>query len=283
MRVTICGARGSTAAPGPAHVRYGGHTSCVALSHDGERPSLVLDAGTGIRRVTGLLGDRSFAGSIVLGHLHWDHTQGLPFFAAADRPDSRTDLYMPAQGDAEEVLRRVMSPPHFPITPAELRGTWRFLGLEPDTPRQIEGFTVLALEIPHKGGRTFGFRVSDATSSVAYLSDHCPTALGPGPDGLGEYHDAAVTLARDCDLLIHDAQYLDEELPTRASFGHSSSGYAVHLAQHAGARRVLLYHHDPPRTDDDIDVVVASHAGDPVPVDGAVEGMVIDLRTAPAP
>ncbi|HEY5026477.1 MAG TPA: MBL fold metallo-hydrolase [Acidimicrobiales bacterium] len=283
MRVTICGARGSTPASGPQTVRYGGHTSCVALSHDGERPSLVLDAGTGIRTVTALLEGHPFTGAIVLGHLHWDHTQGLPFFAGADRPEARTDLYMPAQGDAEEVLRRVMSPPHFPITPAELRGTWRFLGLEPGTPTDIAGFTVLALEIPHKGGRTFGFRVSDATATVAYFSDHCPTALGPGPEGLGEYHPAALALADHCDLLIHDAQYLDEELPTRASFGHSSSGYATRLGQRAWARRVLLYHHDPPRTDDAIDAIVASHARDPLPVDGAVEGMVIDLPSSPAP
>jgi phosphoribosyl 1,2-cyclic phosphodiesterase len=282
MRVTICGARGSTAAPGPDHVRYGGHTSCVALAHDGERPSLVLDAGTGIRRVTGLLGGQPFAGSIVLGHLHWDHTQGLPFFSAADRPEARTDLYMPAQGDAEEVLRRVMSPPHFPITPAELRGTWSFRALEPGRAQDIEGFTVLALEIPHKGGRTFGFRVSDGSATIAYLSDHCPTVLGPGPDGLGEYHEAALALAGHCDLLIHDAQYLDEELAARAGFGHASSGYAVRLAEHARARRVLLYHHDPPRTDDDIDALVASHAGAPVPVGAATEGMVIDLRGAPA-
>jgi len=277
MRVTICGARGSTPASGPEHVRYGGHTSCLALAHDGEAPSLVLDSGTGIRAVTALLGGRPFSGSILLGHLHWDHTQGLPFFAGADRPDARTDLYMPAQGDAEEVLRRVMSPPHFPITPAQLRGTWWFSGLEPGTACAIEGFTVLALEIPHKGGRTFGFRVTDDSATIAYLSDHCPTALGPGPDGLGEYHEAALELARSCDLLVHDAQYLDEELERRASFGHASCGYAVHLAERAQARRVALYHHDPPRTDDEIDAVVASYAGGPVPVVGAAEGMVVDL------
>ncbi len=283
VRVTICGARGSTPAPGFAHVRYGGHTSCVALAHDGQRPSLVLDAGTGIRRVTGLLGDHPFAGSILLGHLHWDHTMGLPFFAGADRPGGRTDLYMPAQGDAEEVLRRVMSPPHFPITPTQLRGEWRFIGLEPDVDHDIEGFSVTAREIPHKGGRTFGFRVSDGTATLTYMSDHCPTSLGPGPDGLGEYHDAAMALALHTDLLVHDAQYLDEELEARASFGHASSGYAVALAERARARRLLLYHHDPPRTDDEIDVVVAAHSDAPLPVDGAVEGMVIDLPAFLAP
>ncbi|MGD0380447.1 MAG: MBL fold metallo-hydrolase [Acidimicrobiales bacterium] len=281
MRVTVCGARGSTPASGPGTVRYGGHTSCVALAHDGERPSLVLDAGTGIRGVTALLGQHPFDGSIILGHLHWDHTQGLPFFAGADRPDARTDLYMPEQGDAEEVLRRVMSPPHFPITPAQLRGTWTFRGLEADVAHDIEGFTVVAREIPHKGGRTFGFRVSDDTATLAYLSDHCPTALGPGPDGLGEYHDTALALVADADLLIHDAQYLDDELARRASFGHSSPGYAAHLAQRAGAARLVLFHHDPPRTDDDIDAVVASFAAGSLAVVAAAEGMVLDLPASP--
>jgi phosphoribosyl 1,2-cyclic phosphodiesterase len=277
VRVRICGARGSTPAPGPAYVRYGGHTSCVALAHDGEAPRLLLDAGTGIRTVTAALGGRAFRGAIVLGHLHWDHTQGIPFFAAADRPDSQVDVFIPAQGDAEEVLRRSMSPPHFPITPSELRGTWRFHGLEPRTELDIEGFRVTAQEIPHKGGRTFGYRVSDESSTLAYLSDHCPTVIGPGPDGLGEYHDAALALAQGCDLLLHDAQYLDEELAARAAFGHAAAGYAVRLAERAMARRLLFFHHDPPRTDDEIDALVARYAGASMPVQGAVEGSVLDL------
>ena len=288
MRIFICGVRGSTPTPGLEFDRYGGHTSCLAIAHDRERPSLIVDAGTGIRLASDLFGGspglfdgQPYHGAIILGHLHWDHTQGLPFFAGADRPDARTDLYMPEQGDAEEVLRRVMSPPHFPITPAQLRGTWTFRGLEADVAHDIEGFTVVAREIPHKGGRTFGFRVSDDTATLAYLSDHCPTALGPGPDGLGEYHDTALALVADADLLIHDAQYLDDELARRASFGHSSPGYAAHLAQRAGAARLVLFHHDPPRTDDDIDAVVASFAGGSLAVVAAAEGMVLDLPASP--
>ena len=276
MRVTICGARGSTPAPGPEYLRYGGHTSCVAIAHDGARPSLVLDAGTGIRRLTTLFDGHAFAGAIVFGHLHWDHTQGLPFFAAADRPDSSVDVYLPAQGDPVEVLARTMSPPHFPITPMQLRGTWRFHSLEPGA-HDIAGFHVLAREIPHKGGRTFGYRIEDGSRSIAYLSDHCPTVLGAGPDELGEYHAAALDLARGCDVLLHDAQNTDDELAARADFGHAAAGYAVRLGEEAGAHQVLLFHHDPPRTDDAIDALVASYAGARVAVAGATEGLVIDL------
>lgn len=283
MRVTICGVRGSTPSPGPEYERYGGHTSCVALAHDGQPPSLILDAGTGIRRATELLGGEPFHGSIVLGHLHWDHTQGLPFFSAGDRPGSRVDVYAPAQGDTEEVLSRFMSPPHFPITPADLRGDWSFRPLDPGTHR-IEGFEVLALDIPHKGGRTFGLRVSDGAGSVAYLSDHCPTTLGPGPDGLGERHAAALSLVGHCDLLLHDSQYTDDELPMKAAFGHASAGYASALAAEAGVRRLLLFHHDPGRTDEQVDKISAVHGspasgsngGGPV-IEAAAEGMVFDL------
>ncbi len=169
-----------------------------------------------------------------------------------------------------------MSPPHFPISPDQLLGSWRFKALEAGE-TEIAGFSVLALEIPHSPGRTFGLRVSDGRSSIAYLSDHCPTNFGPGPEGLGEYHEAALALIKDCDVVFHDAQYTDKELPERAAFGHSSSGYAVGLASRGGVRRLMLFHHDPARTDDDIDAIVAEYRDGPVPVDAAVEGMVLDL------
>jgi phosphoribosyl 1,2-cyclic phosphodiesterase len=257
LRVVICGGRGSTPAPGEPFSRYGGHTSCVAVAHDGETPTLLLDAGTGIRHVRSVIGDTAFDGSILLGHLHWDHTQGVPFFTPGDQPRSRVDVYVPAQGDPLELLRRVMSPPHFPITPEELQGKWDFQSLEAGE-HTIERFSVLALDVPHKGGRTFGYRIADGRSAIAYISDHAPTALGPGPDGLGELHPAAMRLASEVDLLIHDAQYTDDELPARVEYGHSAIGYAMRLALAARAKHLLLFHHDPARTDDEVDAIVAS-------------------------
>ena len=273
MRLWLCGVRGSTPAPGPDFVRYGGNTSCIAvLADEDESPRLVLDAGTGLQRLSGWLEGEAFRGSIVLGHLHWDHTHGMPFAPAFFQPEADVDLYLPAQGeDAEAVLERAFSPPHFPIRPRQLGDNWRFHNLETGE-HKIEGFSLLAEEIPHKGGRTFGYRVSDGRVTIAYLSDHSPVALGPGPDGFGPYHDAALSLARDVDLLIHDAQHTAPEFPAKAFMGHSAIDYAVGLAKEAGAHRLLLFHHDPRRTDDELDAIVRSFEDAPVPVEAAAEG-----------
>jgi len=293
VRIHLCGVRGSTPAPGADFVRYGGHTSCVAIAPDGDVPRLILDAGTGLRRVTALLDGAPFAGTIILTHLHWDHVHGLPFFTAGDRHDARVALLLPEQdarngeaqskeaqskegsAGAEEVLARGMSPPHFPITPAGLRGEWFFGSLAPGV-FKAEGFTVEAREVPHKGGRTFGYRVSDGHSAMAYIPDHCPTALGPGPDGWGEYHPAALALAAGVDLLIHDSFLRPDEVAAEASFGHPAADYAVALAHRAGARRVLLTHHKPDRTDDGLDALATRFRPDPR-VTVATEGHRIDL------
>lgn len=278
MRLLVCGVRGSTPAPGPEFVRYGGNTSCIGvLAGDDEQPRLVLDAGTGLARLSRALGGAPFVGTILLGHLHWDHTHGLPFFPAGNRAESQVELLLPEQGeDAEELLGRAFSPPHFPIWPHQLGDGWSFASVK-EGEHRIEGFQVMAREIPHKGGRTFGYRVSDGASSFAYLSDHSPVAHGPGDDGYGPYHEAAMALAGDVDLLIHDAQHTAAEFPSRSFMGHSAVDYPVGLAREAGARRVLLFHHDPPRTDDEIDAIVQGFAGGPVPVEAAIEGTVITL------
>jgi len=278
LRVTFCGVRGSTPAPGHLFAKYGGNTSCVAITPaDAEDPTLVLDAGTGLNRFSQDLEGRPFRGSILLGHLHWDHTHGLPFFPAGDNADASVTLYQPEQGDPLQVLEKVIAPPHFPITAKQLRGKWSFRSLEAGK-HEIEGFSVQALDIPHAGGRTFGYRVSDGISTVAYLSDHGPIAFGEGPNGDGVFHEAACELAADADLLIHDAQYTKNEFPSRAHFGHSTIDYAIELGTRAGAAKVVLFHHDPSRTDDQIDAIVAVNQHHNVRVIAAAEGLSLDLR-----
>ncbi len=280
LRVDFCGVRGSLPAAGREYVRYGGHTSCLALTHDGaDAPTLILDAGTGVRRASGLLGAAPFDGTVLLSHLHWDHTMGLPFFAAGDRVDARVTVVLPEQesgADAAVVLGGLMQPPYFPIGPTDLRGDWSCQTIAPGE-QTVEGFSVLAREIPHKGGRTFGYRVSDGHATLAYMPDHNPTALGPGEDGFGEYHATALELASDVDLLVHDAQLLPRELDAEGDFGHAVADYPVALAERAGARAVSLFHHRLDRTDDALDELAARLVRDVPAVSLAAEGVVVHL------
>jgi phosphoribosyl 1,2-cyclic phosphodiesterase len=280
LQLHFCGVRGSLPAAGQDFVRYGGHTSCLALAHDGARaPTLLLDAGTGLLPALSLLNGSAFQGALLLTHLHWDHVVGLPFFSASEREGTRVDVLLPEQedgADAATALGGLMSPPYFPIGPREMCGTWTFSTL-PTGAREVEGFEVLARELPHKGGRTYGYRVSSAGTTIAYMPDHNPTALGPGEDGLGEYHAAALELAHDADLLVHDAQLLPEELPAEAHFGHAAADYAVALAERAGAGAVTLFHHRLDRTDDELDLLAARLAGRSPAVSVAAEGVVVHL------
>jgi phosphoribosyl 1,2-cyclic phosphodiesterase len=271
VRLQLLGVRGSTPAPGADFVRYGGHTSCIAITPDGaELPTLVLDAGTGLRSLTPLLDGNAFDGSIVLSHLHWDHMQGLPFFAAGDREAARVELYVPAQNDqsGRDLLAQSFAPPSFPITPEGLHGTWGFHALD-DGRHKIEGFTVAAVDIAHKGGRTFGIRVDDERGSVAYLPDHAPAA------GLS---DELLAMLRGVDILIHDAQFLEGERPLAVDYGHATVQDAIRLGQDCAAGTVVLFHHSPARTDAALDEIAAwapDLAGD-LPVVVAREGTTLD-------
>jgi phosphoribosyl 1,2-cyclic phosphodiesterase len=252
VRLLFCGVRGSTPAPGAEFARVGGHTSCVALAHDGQPWTLLLDAGTGIRRVTAELGGRAFDGSIVLTHLHWDHVQGMPFFAGGDRDDARVRVFLPEQvaddgtvRDPVAVLSRAMSPPHFPIGPDGLRGAWTFSSMTAGA-HTVEGFDVIAFDVPHKGGRTFGLRVSDGVASVAYIPDHLPA---PATNAV---------IARECagvDMLVHDAQFVDGERAVADLYGHATVDDALELAELAGVRRLALFHHSPARADEDVEAI----------------------------
>lgn len=271
----LLGVRGSTPAPGPAHVRYGGHTSCVAVSVGDDPPRLVLDSGTGVRNLGGLTSGLPFRGTVLLTHLHWDHTQGLPFCPVLDHPGAEVVLHLPAQDvHPEEVLGRAFGPPHFPIGVEGLRGMWSIAGLESGGELRIDDDTVAcAREVPHKGGRTFGYRVTLDGRSIVYLPDHGPAAIDPGPSGHGALDPDLVRWCAGADLLLHDGQHVADEFPAAVGWGHSTVDYAVALATAAGVGRLVLVHHAPARTDDELDDIGAGLARTSlVPVTVGAEG-----------
>ena len=229
---------------------YGGNTSCVELQA-GDGTTLILDAGTGVRRVGDTYGEPQRL-DILLTHLHMDHIQGLGFFAPFFREDFEVHIWGPPSTtqDLRTRLTRYLSPPLFPV---RLRDVAARLELHdvPTEPFVLGGLTVCARVLIHPGP-TLGFRISDGRASVAYLPDHEP-ALGAktfpqDPQWLSGYD-----LAREADLLIHDAQYTSDEYDQRLGWGHSRVSDAVSVAALAGARHLVTFHHDPAHDDDALD------------------------------
>jgi phosphoribosyl 1,2-cyclic phosphodiesterase len=251
VKVTFYGVRGSTPCPTETNQRYGGNTACVALDVDGE-PPIVLDLGTGLR-FWGLSQptDGSFRATALVTHIHWDHVQGLPFFVPIDRPGAHLDIYGPRQdeGALGDVFGEFMKPPYFPVHFSDLRGDIRFHDvLEDDF--SVGTAKVRVRPVPHCGP-TVGYRIEWGGASVVYISDH------QAPPGLDTVADSVLELCDGADLLIHDAQYTEEEFAEKSHWGHCTVDYALLVAKEAGVRRVALFHHDPGHDDDFIDRLYA--------------------------
>jgi phosphoribosyl 1,2-cyclic phosphodiesterase len=251
LNVSFYGTRGSTPCPSEENRRYGGNTSCVALESPGHDP-VVLDLGTGLR----FFGqtqpdDGSFRGSALVTHLHWDHVQGLPFFTPILRPGARLDIYGPPQTDStlSDAFHRFICPPFFPVTVEQLYGQMTFHDAG-DTDLVLDGAKVRVRPVPHVGANN-GYRVEMGGASVAYLSDHQMPQ-----DGSHTVSEDVLELCDGVDLLIHDAQYTPEEFAEKSHWGHCTVEYAVFVAREAGAKRLALFHHDPARSDDQLDVLL---------------------------
>jgi phosphoribosyl 1,2-cyclic phosphodiesterase len=278
MRVTLFGTRGSIAAPGPETIRYGGNTSTVEVcANDGT--ILVLDAGTGIRRLGMQIPTTTSRVDILLTHLHMDHIQGLGFFGPLFDPRTNVHIWGPASSmlTLEARLARYLSPPLFPV---HLRDLPSVICHEVPCPAfQIGPFRIRASLICHPGP-TVGYRIESEDGVVAYLCDHEP-ALGllngqwPDPEWISGYDVAA-----DADLLIHDAQYTDEEYQRCIGWGHSTYRHAFEFATQVGAKRIVPFHHDPSHDDETLDRLLhraASDSKSPCTASPGCEGAIFEV------
>ena len=276
-RVTLWGTRGSLAAPGADTARYGGNTACVEVR--GPAGSvLVLDAGTGIRPLGNALQGRVARIHLLLSHLHMDHIQGLGFFNPLHDPDVEVHIWGPGSTtlDLKTRLNRYLSPPLFPV---HLRDLPRLTVHEvPPGSFAIEEFRITARLVCHPGP-TVGYRLECADGVVAYLSDHEP-ALGARTFPQAADWTSGFEIARDADLLIHDAQYTDEEYARRVGWGHSRIADALRFATLARVRKLVTFHHDPEHSDADIERLTESALArqqPPFPVVAGAEGTTFEL------
>ena len=279
MRIRVWGCRGSVAAPGPDTIRYGGNTSCLEVRLDSGE-TIVLDAGTGMRPLGAAMAANGGPESlhILLTHLHLDHVQGLGFFRPLFRPDLDVHLWGPSSPvqSLEERIAMYLSPPLFPVRLADIPALVTFHDA-PEEPVTIGSATIRAAKVTHQGP-TVGYRIEENGRSVAYIPDHEPSLgirLADQPPSWISGYD----LAHDVDVLFHDSQYGDDEYPDHVGWGHSAIGHVVDFARKADARRLVLFHHDPYHTDDDLERLLEDAcrlgAGDDR-VWLAAEGMTVD-------
>ena len=278
-RVKIWGCRGSLPAPGPAMVEYGGNTSCIEVLA-GDEEVLVLDAGTGIRELgIDLLGRGTRRIHLFLTHLHLDHLEGLRFFAPLWDAAVSLEIWGPRSPvlPLRERILRAFSPPLFPLDMRDVPARISFHDL-PGEPWRRAGVTLFSDLVLHPGP-TLGYRVEIDGSSLAYMPDHEPALAGIEGRSLDWISGSA--LAHGADLVLHDAQYTEEEYAARIGWGHSSIDAAVAFFAAVDAGRLVLFHHDPGRSDRALESLEGrareiSPSDRPSPV-LAREGMTIDV------
>ena len=280
MEVKFWGTRGSIPAPGPLTLEFGGNTTCVEIiPNTGRR--LVIDAGTGMRvmgehlRQTG----KPVSLHLFLTHNHWDHLLGLPFFAPIYEED--TEVIVDGWPQAFQALTRVfddhMGNGFFPVAFDQLKARIDFLNRVARGPLNLEGVIIDSIPLNHPQGG-LGYRIRDGENSLVFITDN---ELGAGSS---RRFREFVQFAKECSLLIHDAQYLPEEMAEHKGWGHSTYQEAVTLALEAKVKRLLLTHHDPRRSDEQVQQIVelarqyaASHGAGTLPIDAAREGSTYHL------
>jgi phosphoribosyl 1,2-cyclic phosphodiesterase len=274
MNVTFWGVRGSVPTPGPATARYGGNTSCVTVEA-APHSMIVLDAGTGICEFGHHIPDDLERLDIFLTHLHMDHIIGLGFFAGLYREGLEVHMWGPGStvGRLRARLSRYLSPPLFPVRLRELPCRLSLHDAPLET-FEVPGCDVTAALVCHPGS-TVGFRLR-GESVLTYLPDHEP-ALGVRSFPEDPRWTSGFDLMAHADLLIHDAQYTDDEYAEHMGWGHSAIGQTLALAKAADVRHLVPFHHDPSHDDDTLDKLYAELATDGLPITPAYESLTFSV------
>ena len=251
MKITFYGVRGSIAAPGPDTCRYGGNTSCVHIE-TGSGQDLVLDAGTGIRNLGKRLVEKNSTINILLSHSHWDHIQGYPFFMPIYQPDRPIRVYTSNTADHGQIctLFDQIDGATFPVKATELPSQSECVTENIESALASQNICVKRMPINHPGGG-YAYRIEDDGTSCAYITDN---ELEP-PGAVPTTYDQWVAFCSGVDVLIHDAQYLATDMPHKHGWGHSLVSQVRQLAVDAEVACLVMFHHDPDRTDTEIDFI----------------------------
>lgn len=276
FEVEFHGVRGSCASPGNDTREVGGNTSCVEVRLGDT--SLVLDAGTGLRNIGDRLMTKGASDTtLLLSHLHWDHIQGLPFFSPLYVPGHTVRVISGPNGfmPLEQALRRQMAPPFFPVAFDDVAPRVSTCDVRANESFSIAGAKIICAKLNHPDP-VFGYRIEVGGKSVVYATD---------TEHYSCVDPTLRQLAKDADILIYDAQYTPEEYrgergPARVGWGHSTYEAAAELSRAAGVKQLVLFHHDPRRTDDGVREIEARAQACFADTVAAREGLVIDVRQA---
>ena len=277
--VDFWGVRGSVPSPGPTTTRYGGNTSCVSITADDK--ILILDAGTGIRNLgSAIISKPDLEIFVIVTHSHWDHIQGFPFFTPIYQPNRPVHMF-PTLHKKNVVLASLidqMDGAHFPITPDQVPSNFNFVAENPLEFLENNGFHLEMVPMNHPG-KAFGYKITIDDKIICYFTDN---EIDPPYEKSIELNELT-NQCRNADILIHDAQYTEDDMPLKHGWGHSLISQVTELGKSAEVKNLVYYHHDPERTDDLLDKELEKAAktlkenGSSVPPYFAYEGLKLTL------
>lgn len=287
MKLKFWGVRGSIPSPGEKTVRYGGNTTCIEVRTDANE-LIILDGGTGIFPLAQtLLKELPVRAHIFNTHSHWDHIQGLPFFIPIFIPGNTIKLYAafdPITGEgAERIMNVQLQYSFFPVREAEMKSRFEYVALMPNEAVEVGAAKILPILLSHPVVN-LGYRIDCNGKSMFFTGDHEPhfNIYDPGDDEYAEYQtlieeqrQAILDAIRGVDVIVADCAYTEQEYPAKRGWGHGTFDSSIQLAKDAGAKILYCTHHEPTRSDDDLEKVFAEALARQA---GIIEGL--DIRLA---